>query len=132
MKLTIDGLREVGGFAGQPVHKTIEWIQIDDEGNEHTLTAETFIRRDSCSSFERQSRAFSEGREMIATRIASNVCDDTGAQIFTYEQAMDLRDSLSAALFKAIVEVNPREKKKSPPTTNSGVNSSSTESAAEQ
>lgn len=131
MQISVESLREVGAFAGQPVKKTIEWTQIDDDGNEQQFSAFTYIRRDSCASFERQARSLSEGRETVATRIASSVCDENGALVFTYEQALELRDTISAALFKAIIEVNPaRAKKRLPPMTNSGASSSSTESAA--
>lgn len=113
MKLSIESVTEVGGFAGEPVPKTIEWKQIDDEGVEQEFKADTFVRRGSCASFEREARAVSDGKDMVATRIAWSICDESGQPVFNYEQALSLRDTLTAALFKAVTEVNPARAKKS-------------------
>jgi hypothetical protein len=131
MKLNIENLQQIGAFVGQPIKKTITWAQVDPDGTAKEFTADTYIRRGSCATLESEARMSGDGKKMFAVRIASSVCDENGEPILTYEQALDLNDGLSAALFAAVIEVNPRVAKTSRPPMKSGANSSSTASAAE-
>lgn len=124
MDLNVENLKELGAFAGGPVQKRVTWTSINDSGEEIENTAITYVRRASCATFEQEVKALSNNQEVIATRIASSICLKDGTPVFTYEQALELRDSLAEALFKLILEVNPPAPKNSPPTTKSSASSS--------
>lgn len=111
MELTVDALKQLGGFVTAPVEREVVWSQRDESGELQEYTATTYVRRASCATFESEIRAFHDKREMVATRIASSICDKHGAAVFTYEQAIELTDTLAAALFKVITEVNPHAPK---------------------
>lgn len=108
MKLSIESLEAVGAFAGQPIARTVQWQQMDENGEWQDLSAETFVRRASCATLEGETRAISQGKDTIATRIAAEICDEHGEAVFTYEQASALNEALSKALFETLIEVNRR------------------------
>lgn len=111
MKLSVDTLTEIGAFAGKPVPRSIAWSQQDEAGEWQEFTADTYVRRASCATLENETRAITSGLETMATRIASEICDENGAPVFTYEQAIMLNEDLSRALFEALIEVNARKAK---------------------
>lgn len=130
MKIDFKKLQEIGAFVGAPVEKTIKWTLAREDGTTEDFEGVVYIRRNSCATFERDIKAHMAGQEAAATKISTNVCDENGNPILTYEQALDLAEPLAAALLAKIIEVNAP--KNSNPPTNSGTNSSSQASAGEQ
>lgn len=130
MKIDFKKLQEIGAFVGAPVEKTINWTLTKDDGATEDFEGIVYIRRNSCATFERDIKAHMAGQEASATKISTNVCDENGNPILTYEQALDLAEPLAAALLSKIIEVNAP--KNSNPPTNSGTNSSSQASAGNQ
>lgn len=130
MKLDFKRLQEIGAFVGAPIEKTIKWTQAQDDGTADDFEGVVYIRRNSCATFERDIKAHMAGQEASATKISTNVCDENGDPILTYEQALDLAEPLAAAMLTAIIEVNAP--KNSNPPTNSGTSLSSQASAGEQ
>lgn len=107
MDFNVENLKQLGAFVSGPVEKEITWTVVGENGEPVEYKFTTYVRRASCATFEREIRAYHDNREMVATRIASSICSKDGEPVLSYEQALELTDTLAAALFKAIVEVNP-------------------------
>lgn len=109
MKLGIDTLQGIGAFAGAPVEKEIIWEQNGEE-----MKATTFVRKMSYQSAVADIKASSGNREIIAGRIASCICDETGKPVFEVGDITGEKDpergplnhNLTVALLVAISEVN--------------------------
>ena len=136
MKLTLESLKKVGAFTGRPVEKEINWKQDKEE-----LTATVFIRPLGYHTATSDVLAHVGKVDGVAGRIAASVCDEEGHPIFTPQDITGEADPergaldgpLTIALLVAIQEVNDLGKTtSSAKKTNSGVSSSSTESAEEQ
>lgn len=116
MKLTIESLTAIGGFAGAPVEKEINWSIGDEQ-----YTATVFIRPLSYRSAVSDIMASSKGDDALAARIATSVCDENGEPIFTAGDITGEADpdrgpldgSLTLALLAAIGEVSGMGKSKS-------------------
>ncbi|SDF69863.1 Phage tail assembly chaperone, TAC [Onishia taeanensis] len=132
--LSLDSLQQQGAFTGAPVAKTITWMVDDQE-----YTATVYVRRLSYQAAVQDVRAYNGQVDGIAGRIASCICDEHGASIFTPEDITGEADpergplgrSLTLALLGVIGEVNPSGKTPSRSATKrkSGTSSSSTASA---
>ena len=90
---------------GEPVKKEIRWKA---DGEEYT--ADVYVRRNSCASLEKDIESRALGRNAVATKIATSICDEKGEAIFDYETADSLIESLTVALLGAIAEVNSAKK----------------------
>lgn len=133
---SIAELQALGAFAGQPVKRDVTFHV---NGEEKTLTF--YIRKAAYNTVTTQWRPENQGKDAIALRLASYVCDDKGEPVFTVDDITGtaergpLIETLTIALFATIAEVNgivdkgDAEKKKS---TSSGTNSSAEESAEGQ
>lgn len=136
--------------AAAPVQREIKWYVTDDEGNETELSAIVFVRKKSFATVNTEAKFQANDGVMVA-RICASIVNEQGQPLFTPEDLMgnsgrELADdevehgpiceSLGMALLAAIWEVNGLAKKPDPKLsqtkTNSGANSSSPESAAEQ
>jgi hypothetical protein len=135
MSATISELQALGAFAGQPEKRDVTFHV---NGEPKTLTF--YIRKAAYDTVSVQWRPENQGKDAIALRLASYVCDEKGAPVFTVEDITGtaergpLIETLTIALFAAVGEVNgikddSEEKKES---TSSGTNSSAEESAEEQ
>ena len=136
MSQLISELQALGAFAGQPEKRDITFSV---GGEEKTLTF--YIRKASYDTVTTQWRPENQGKDAIALRLASYVCDENGKPVFTIEDVIGtaergpLIESLTIALFAAIGEVNgliekgDAEKKE---LTSSGTNLSPEESAEGQ
>lgn len=132
----ISELQALGAFAGQPEKRDVTF---DVNGEPKTLTF--YIRKAAYNTVTTQWRPENQGKDAIALRLASYVCDEKGDAVFTVEDITGtaergpLIETLTIALFAAIGQVNgitesgDEEKKES---TSSGTNSSAEESAEEQ
>lgn len=134
MKLTLDSLKKAGAFTGRPVEKEITWKQ----GGEQ-FTATVYIRPMGYHTATSDVLAYGGKVDGVAGRIAASVCDEEGKPVFTPADITGEADpergsldgALTIALLVAIQEVNDLGKTtNSAPKTKSGVNSSSTVSAA--
>lgn len=119
MKLTVDGLRENGGFTGAPVKREVEWTV---SGN--TYKADVYVRKLSYSTAISDASAVIGGGDFAAARIAHCIVDEKGEPIFKVsditginedgspvldesgEPRGQLNDSLGTALLVIISEVN--------------------------
>ena len=132
----ISELQALGAFAGQPEKRDVTFHV---NGEPKTLTF--YIRKAAYNTVTTQWRPENQGKDAIALRLASYVCDEKGDPVFTVEDITGtaergpLIETLTIALFTAIGQVNgltdngDEEKKES---TSSGTNSSAEESAEEQ
>ncbi|MGC8435872.1 phage tail assembly chaperone family protein, TAC [Mixta calida] len=134
MKLTLDSLKKAGAFTGRPVEKEITWKQGDEQ-----FTATVYIRPMGYHTATSDVLAYGGKVDGVAGRIAASVCDEEGKRVFTPADITGEADpergsldgALTIALLVAIQEVNDLGKTlTSAPKTKSGVNSSSTASAA--
>jgi len=132
MKLTLEALKESGAFTGRPVEKEITWKQGDNR-----ITATVFVRPMGYHTATSDVLAFGGKVDGVAGRIAASICDELGKPVFTPADITGEADpdrgaldgALTVALLVAIQEVNDLGKtSSSAPKTNSGANSSSTES----
>lgn len=133
---SIAELQALGAFAGAPEKRDIAFMV---NGEEKTLTF--YIRKAAYNTVTTQWRPENQGKDAIALRLASYICDEKGDPVFTVEDITGtaergpLIETLTIALFAAIGQVNgladtgDEEKKES---TSSGTNSSAEESAEEQ
>jgi len=135
MDLSINSLKDLGAFTGAPVEREITWQQGDDQ-----ITATVYVRPLSYSSAVGDIIATRSNGDVVASRIASSICDKTGKAVFTPEDVTGEADpdrgplsrDLTMALLDVIGEVNGLGKpvtKKSTAKKSSGASSSSTESA---
>lgn len=125
MKLTLDTLKQSGAFTGRPVEKEITWKQGDQE-----ITATVYVR--PMGYHDAVSNVLSAVGKIdgVAGRIASSICDENGAPIFTVADITGQADpergaldgALTVALLIAIQQVNDLGKANSAQTTSSGVN----------
>ena len=129
MKLSINGLKEVGAFTGRPVEREIKWLQ---SGNE--LVATVFVRPLGYRTAINDVLSASGKVESYAGRIAASICDEGGQPVFTVDDITGDADpergaldgNLTVALMVVIAEVNNMGKTMSSPTpTSSGTNSPS-------
>lgn len=136
MKLTLENLKKNGAFTGRPVEKEITWKRGDDE-----FSATVFIRPMGYHAATSDVLAIGGKIDGVAGRIAASVCDEEGKPVFTVADITGEADpsrgsldgNLTIALLVAIQEVNDLGKStSSAQKTNSGANSSSTESADAQ
>lgn len=127
MLLTKDFLKSQGAFTGRPIEKSIEWTNAEGE----TVKAVTYVRPVGYQTVVGD--ISNHGRDQLAVRIASHICDEFGEPILTYEDivgtAEDGRGALDAnltiALVGAIAEVVSLGKStNSALKTNSSANSS--------
>lgn len=120
-QLTLDSLRNTGGFVGGPVKKDIIWT--NDEGQE--FSAFVYVRRMTyVQMLEGQDQTL---EQRLFSRIAKYICGEDGAPLFTIEQISGIKEdgtpvttgkgkarrevgafhpSLIQALVKAISEVS--------------------------
>lgn len=126
MELNLKQLQSIGAFvAAEPAQTEITWKQLDGDGAMQQFTAKVFIRRNSCATFEKDVQAKRDGKDAIASKIATTVCDKAGNPILTHEQAQTLNEGLTQALILAIAEVNGGGAKNSQPPMKSGTSSAS-------
>lgn len=120
MELNLKNLEKVGAFVGPPIQKTIKWKNPDADGVVQEFEATTYVRQNSCATFDDDIRAHVDGKKSTASKIHSTVCDANGQPIAPYEKILEFSEGLTAALLNAIIEVN--SPKNSKPPTNSGTN----------
>lgn len=114
MQLSIDVLKEKGGFTSPPVEKEVKWEQ-DGE----SLSATVYVRKLSYHSAVGDLLGARYG-DSVARRIAANICDEKGEAVFTPEDITGeadpdrgpLNSALTMALLNLIGEVNGLGKKK--------------------
>lgn len=126
-----DELQRLGAYSQPDAKKeTVEWVS---PGGEPVTFDVYILPRVAGAMFKARDVAKEVGD---ADNWSLYICTfvrlgDDGKQAFSYEEAYNLEPGLAAALVNAIVKVHgPAEKKDLPPTTNSSVSSSSTESGA--
>ncbi|MGI2095456.1 phage tail assembly chaperone family protein, TAC [Shewanella glacialipiscicola] len=132
MELSVASLIQSGSYSpAKPERREISWVNPNGE----TCTAAVFIRKKSFATACIESNHYSSGIGSLTSRIVSSVVDEGGKNLFEIDDIMGndahgpICDSLGMALIGAINEVNgfglKPDPKALPPTTNSGVNSSS-------
>lgn len=107
--LSVDGLKQMGAFAGAPVEKEITWKQGGDN-----ITATVFVRRLSYHSVMSDISAVKAKSDPVAGRIAACICDAEAKPIFTPADITGEADpergpldgNLTMALLAVIAEVN--------------------------
>jgi hypothetical protein len=136
--------------AAAPVQREIKWHVTDDDGHEKEFSAIVYVRKKSFATVNTEAKFQANDGVMVA-RICASIVNEQGQPLFTPEDLMGnsgrelaedevehgpICESLGMALLAAIWEVNGLAKKPDPKLlqtkTNSGANSSSQESAAEQ
>ena len=129
MKLSINGLKEMGAFTGRPVEREIKWLQGGKE-----LMATVFVRPLGYRTAINDVLSATGKVESYAGRIAASICDEDGRPVFTVDDITGDADpergaldgNLTVALMVVIAEVNNMGKTMSSPTpTSSGTNSPS-------
>jgi len=129
MKLSINGLKEMGAFTGRPVEREIKWLQGGKE-----LVATVFVRPLGYRTAINDVLSATGKVESYAGRIAASICDEEGQPVFTVDDITGDADpergaldgNLTVALMVVIAEVNNMGKTMSSPTpTSSGTNSPS-------
>ena len=127
MKLSINGLKEMGAFTGRPVEREIKWLQGGKE-----LVATVFVRPLGYRTAINDVLSATGKVESYAGRIAASICDEEGQPVFTVDDITGDADpergaldgNLTVALMVVIAEVNNMGKTMSSPTpTSSGTNS---------
>lgn len=103
--LSVTTLQKSGGFVGAPVKQDIKYT-LDGQQYE----AFVYVRQRSCETLERDTMAAIEKRDILASRIATMICNEKGDPIFAYEDALRLREPLALALGDAIKKVNGPKK----------------------
>lgn len=122
MALNLKDLVEKGAFvsASEPtVKREIVWHNVDGEEQK----ADIWVRRASYHTITSTWKAAEGNQEHLAARIATMVCDEDGAPIFTTGDVLGtadpsrgpICDTLFLALITAVNEVNSGKPK--PPTT---------------
>ena len=129
MKLSINGLKEMGAFTGRPVEREIKWLQGGKE-----LVATVFVRPLGYRTAINDVLSATGKVESYAGRIAASICDEEGQPVFTVDDITGDADpergaldgNLTVALMVVIAEVNNMGKTMSSPTpTSSGTSSPS-------
>lgn len=77
MELTLDVLKDQGGFTGGPVEREVEWIHNGEE-----VKATVWIRPMSYRTAVKDLTAISKGADVVAHRIAMCVCHSDGSPVF--------------------------------------------------
>lgn len=149
--LNKDLLASSGSFtAAAPVQREIKWYVTDSDGNEKEFSAIVYVRKKSFATVNTEAKFQADDGVMVA-RICACIVNEQSQPLFTPEDLMGnsgreleenevehgpICESLGMSLLAAIWEVNGLSKKPDPKRsrrkTNSGVNSSSPESAAER
>lgn len=131
MELNLQQLQKLGAFVpAEPVKTSITWSQRDAGGEIKEYTADVYIKRNSCATFERDIQAARDGNDPVSAKIASTVCDSSGTPIMEYAQAQQLNEGLAQALIVAIAEVNGSGEKNSQPSMKSGTSLPDSSAAA--
>jgi hypothetical protein len=129
MQLSIQSLKDAGAFTGRPVQKDITWKQGDKE-----ITASVFVRPLGYRSAVSDVLATAGRQDGVAGRIASCICDKSGAPVFTVDDITGDADpergaldgNLTMALMAVIQEVtNMGKTTPSPSSTKPGTKSPS-------
>lgn len=129
MQLSIQSLQAAGAFTGRPVQKDITWKQGDKE-----ITATVFVRPLGYRSAVSDVLATAGKQDGVAGRIASCICDENGAPVFTVDDITGDADpergaldgNLTMALMAVIMEVtNMGKMTPSPSSTRPGTKSPS-------
>ena len=129
MSLSLDSLKQQGGFTGAPVKREIEW-----NIGEETYKADVYVRRLSYFSAVTDANALVSHGDLAAARIAHCIVDESGKPVFKVSDITGVEDdgkpvmdvgedgelvergqlnsSLGTALLVAISEVNEMGKKK--------------------
>lgn len=149
--LTLASLSQAGAFTGAPVEKEISFTT--QAGEEMTFV--TYVRRMGYQQVRNDIQSGATGRDVLAARIATAICDENGNSVFRAEDVTgepyrdlvegEIEETLNAngpmeyglvyALLGAIQEVNNPKGKgqtKSARKKKSGTNSSSTASVDAQ
>jgi len=133
MKLNITTLQQAGSFTGRPVEKEVTWRQGED-----SLTATVFVRPLGYRSAVSDVLASAGKQDGVAGRIASCICDEDGAPVFTVADITGDADpsrgaldgNLTMALMAVIQEVsNMGKTTPSPNSTKPGTKSPSASAA---
>ena len=129
MQLSIESLKAAGSFTGRPVKKDVTWNQ-----NGKEITATVFVRPLGYRSAVSDVLATAGKQDGVAGRIASCICDENGAPVFTVGDITGDADpdrgaldgNLSMALMAIIQEVtNMGKTTPSPSSTKPGTKSPS-------
>lgn len=138
--MKLDDLIKKGGIVNtQLVQKTADWTRSDDSGKQVTDEVKFFVRRASHVMFKQafSGAALADGSKLDqdSALIVSHIrLGEDGSEALTYEQATSLETNLAIIFTNAINEVYQAAdpKPKSRQKKSSGVNSSSTASAAKR
>lgn len=120
-QLTLKSLTESGSFAGPPVKREIEWVNPEGE----KFTADIWVRMASYHTITHTWKAAEGSQEHLAARIATMVCDEEGAPVFTLQDIIgtEHRGAICDTLFLALITaVNEAQTAKSKPPKTSGSN----------
>ena len=77
MQLTIDSIKNAGGFSGAPVKREIEW---SFEGE--TVRADVWVRPMSYHTAVTDVATYQSGGDIVACRLAACVCHEDGSPVF--------------------------------------------------
>ena len=78
MQLSVESLRDAGGFTGAPVKRQIEWVKGED-----TLVFDVYVRRLSYQTAVTDAQALAGHGDLAASRIAHSICDEHGKPVFS-------------------------------------------------
>ena len=135
--MNLQQLQEAGGFvSAELVKKEVEWTHTDKQSGESiTDKFDVYVKRQSFGVVQETFTGNSD-REKSASYIANSLrFGEDGCEAMSYKQAYQLDPALAFKFVAVIAEVNKTNEgppKNSVPPTSSGMNSSSTELAAEQ
>lgn len=87
MKLSVDSLRESGGFAGGPVKREVTW-----RANGEEYTADVYVRRLSYASAISDIEAITSDGDLAAARIANCIVDENGKPVFRVSDVTGIQD----------------------------------------
>jgi hypothetical protein len=109
MELSVDSLKESGGFVGLPVKKEVSW-----KVGKKKLTADVWVRPLSYHSAVSEVDAYRTSKDGMAARIAASIVNEKGEPVFTIGDITGDADpsrgalarDLTMALMRVIGEVN--------------------------
>lgn len=78
MQLSVESLRQSGGFTGAPVKRQIAWEKGGD-----TLVFDVWVRRLSYQTAVTDAQSLAGHGDLAASRIAYCICDESGEPVFT-------------------------------------------------
>lgn len=133
MELSVDTLKDAGGFVGAPVKTDVTW-HVDGEAR----TATVYVRLESFQTITGRWEGQDAGADATAARIAASICKKDGSPALSVADIMGepatghgpLSAELTIALLAAIHRVNGQagaedgKPKKSRRTKSSGTTSS--------